>query len=160
MKPVDRTEFWKERLEGAEKNKTLHYSVYIAHNTLWTYIGENHKAIIRVQIPQNSKVLDAGCGYGRASEFLPDNYTGIDFSPDFIAKARELYPNKKFIVGNLKKLPFGESEFDWAICISIKTMIANNLGESEWQSMEKELKRVAKQVLILEYEEPEIYEVI
>lgn len=107
----------------------------------------------------HGRVLDAGCGYGRSSVYF-DDYVGVDFSPDFIAKAKSKYPGKTFIQGNLKELPFKDKEFDWAFCISIKKMIIDNLGEEEWSKMQKELSRVAKKVLILEYEDPEPFEVI
>lgn len=147
MKPVDRPEFWKERIDGAVKE---HYSVYISSDNLWKDIEKCHKEIIEKEIPKGSKVLDAGCGYGRLSEWF-DNYTGVDFSPDFIARAEMKYPDKKFVQADLKKLPFKDREFDFAICVSIKNMIIGNLGTVEWWKMEKELKRVAHKVLILEY---------
>lgn len=146
-KPVDKTEFWKERLETAS---SLHYSVYVASEPLWKAINETHEEIFNKEIPKDAKVLDAGCAYGRwANRF--DDYVGIDFSPDFIEKAKELYPNKEFMVADLKALPFKDKEFDWSICVSIKNMIVSNLGKETWDIMESELKRVSKHVLLLEY---------
>jgi len=155
-KPIDKEEFWKERIDNAARE---HYSVYVTSEFDWKYIYTTHKAIIEEHIPQGVKVLDAGCGYGRMS-MLFDNYTGVDFSPDFIREANKKYAGKKFIQANLKELPFGDGEFDWAFCVSIKRMVIDNLGEDEWNKMEKELKRVAKKVLILEYEDPKIYEIL
>lgn len=155
-KPVDKEEFWRYRIEEAEKTR-LHYSVYISNDALWKEIETAHKEILE---PYKDKyVLDAGCGYGRSSEWFI-NYVGVDFSPDFIAKAQELYPDKNFIQADLKDLPFGDDEFDMAFCISIKEMIAANLGGEVWEKMEKELKRVAKEVLILEYTNPTNYDVL
>jgi hypothetical protein len=39
-------------------------------------------------------------------------------------------------------------------------MIEDNLGNQDWSKMQNELKRVAKKVLILEYEEPEKFEIL
>jgi ubiquinone/menaquinone biosynthesis C-methylase UbiE len=64
-----------------------------------------------------------------------------------------LNPNKNFVKADIKNLPFKDNEFDWAICSSIKQMIISNCGEKEWYAMQKELHRVCKKILILEYSE-------
>lgn len=150
MLPVSDKQFWKERLEKAKRNGKLHYSVYLANPQLWEKIYQTHVIILRNLIKKHDRVLDAGCGYGRFAPLFED-YVGVDISPDLLAEAKEAYPAKWFVEANLKKLPFEDNRFDWAICTSIKAMIKNNLGDEEWSLMEKELKRVAKNVLILEY---------
>lgn len=147
-KPVDQIDFWKERIDTAVKD---YFTVYVTSEVDWHRINKAH---VKHFEKMSGKVLDAGCGYGRNSIYFPD-YTGVDFSPDFIKMAKEKFPNKTFLEANLKALPFKDKEFDWAFCVSIKAMIENNLGEEEWKLMEKELRRVAKQVMILEYEDPE-----
>lgn len=155
-KPIDELDFWKNRIETAQKEQ---YSVYVANDKLWKNILESHLEITGKLIALGDTVLDAGCGYGRMSEYF-QRYTGIDFSPDFIKKAKKKYPNKNFMVGNLKELPFEDGVFDWAMCVSIKKMVIDNLGDGEWLKMLKELKRVSKKVLILEYEDPKPYEIL
>lgn len=146
-KPVDTLEFWKERIDTAVKP---HYSVYVAGEGLWNAINKIHKEIFDKEISKDARVLDAGCAYGRwANNF--EHYVGVDFSPDFIVEAKRLYPKKDFLVADLKSLPFRDKEFDWSFCVSIKNMIVANLGVEVWQQMEKELKRVSKRVLLLEY---------
>ena len=157
-KPIDRLEFWRDRIIDAKKREDR-LSVYHAPKELWQEIEVNHAKNIKLLIKDTDKVLDAGCGYGRLSEVIK-NYVGVDFSQDFIDWAREKYPNSIFRKANLKRLPFKDGKFDWAICASIKTMVINNLGEEEWSLMLKELKRVAKKVLILEYEDSLPYEVL
>lgn len=146
-KPVDSINFWKERIDTAAKD---YFMVYVTSEGDWKRINEAHREHFK---KMEGRVLDAGCGYGRNSEYF-DNYVGVDFSPDFIELAKKKYPNKTFIQGDLKDLPFKDKEFDWAFCVSIKAMIENNLGEEEWKKMERELLRVAKQVMLLEYENP------
>jgi ubiquinone/menaquinone biosynthesis C-methylase UbiE len=155
-KPVNQIDFWKKRIDEAKKSKE-HFSVYITNEEHWKFINETHKELLLEHC--SGKILDAGCGYGRWSTLFSD-YTGIDFSPDFINEAKEKFPNKNFLVADMKDLPFKDNEFDWAFCVSIKRMIQDNLGSSEWELMQKELKRVAKKVLILEYENPEPFEVL
>lgn len=157
-KPIDNLDFWKERIETAAKEQ---YSVYVTGEGDWKRIYDAHRRIIDEVIPAGSYVLDAGCGYGRMSElFDPKRYVGIDFSPDFVRKSMENYPENVFFRMNLKKLDFEDGEFDWAVCVSIRKMVQDNLGDDEWQKMLSELKRVAGKVLILEYEDPEPYEVL
>lgn len=158
MKPIDQEEFWEERLHTAERSR-IHYAVYLARTELWNEIERTHEEIIKGWIPSTAKVLDAGCGYGRLSVLFP-NYAGVDFTNAFIHKARELYPQKNFFRADLKNLPFGDQQFDWAVCVSIKAMVINNLGEDAWIPMLYEIKRVAKDVLILEYEVPYVYEIL
>ena len=146
-KPVDQIDFWKERIDTAAKD---YFTVYVTSEGDWKRINEAHGEHFKMM---SGKILDAGCGYGRNSVFFED-YTGVDFSPDFIEKAKKMFPGKNFIQANLKELPFKDKEFDWAFCVSIKAMIVNNLGEEEWVKMEKELLRVSKNVLLLEYENP------
>ena len=148
--PIDKLEYWKERIAGAKNRRHEHYSVYEIGDQAWAGIAAIHEKIIR-QFTQGKKTLDAACGYGRASEWVED-YTGVDFSPDFIVEARAKYPGKDFIVASLEDLSFfDKDEFDIVFCISVRHMIINNLGADAWAKMEKELCRVGKQVLLLEY---------
>lgn len=151
-KPVNKTDFWKDRLKNAS---VLHHSVYITSPKDWDFLNKEHTKILEPY--KDKKVLDAGCGYGRWADFF-SNYKGVDLSPDLIDKAKALYPNKDFMVGLLEDLPFKDKEFDMSFCVSIKHMIIANLGEEQWNKMFKELQRVSKEVLILEYTDPHIYE--
>jgi len=159
--PIEKISYWKYRVDKSferdakhENDDLKHESVYLVNQDEWERIAEEHKKILGQY--RDKKVLDAGCGYGRSSEWFT-NYVGIDFSPDFIEKAKELYPDKEFIIGDLKKLPFKDNEFDIAICVSIKNMVVGQLGGAVWDKMEKELLRVAKEVLLLEYTDPSIF---
>lgn len=155
-KPVNKLEFWKERIDHAQKE---HYSVYVTGENDWKRINKAHEEIFEKEVKGTDRVLDAGCGYGRwANRF--SNYVGIDFSPDFIAKAKNNFPDKDFRVMDMKKLDFKDKEFDVAFCVSIKKMIVDNLGWDEWNLMQKELERVSKKVLLLEYENPFPYDSI
>lgn len=156
MKKVNEPGFWKERIDWAVKD---FFTVYVTTDEDWNYIRKVHKELMDTHIPKESKVLDAGCGYGRWSENF-DNYTGIDISPDFIDMAKSKYPDKTFLVADLSKLPFKKQEFDWAFCVSIKAMVIGNLGEAVWEKYLRQLKKVAKNVLILEYSKPWEYEIL
>lgn len=149
-KPVNQINFWKERIDRAKKDNVMHYSVYLASPALWKKIYDTHVEIIDREIPKQSKVLDIACGYGRMSPLF-ENYLGVDFSPDFIKEAKKLYPTKSFEVQDVTSLPYPGLSFDWGVAVSFKNMIVGNLGEERWKEMEKEIKRVCKKTLLLEY---------
>lgn len=50
-------------------------------------------------------VLDLGCGYGELAQFVKAEYLGIDFSPFVIERAREMRPDRRFLVGDILDLP-------------------------------------------------------
>ena len=149
-KPVEEYEFWKKRIKDA--GAQLHQSVFKCSPTAWKSIEISHLSAIDKYIQKNAKVLDAACGYGRLAPVFK-NYTGVDFSPDFVKIAKKISPKKQFLQADLRKLPFEDDTYDWAVCSSIKRMIEENCGEEEWKLMEKELLRVSKKILILEYTE-------
>jgi len=150
-KPIDQPAFWRDRLDQAKQNKRIRDTVFRTTDKDWQKLNQDHKRIVDKEIKHTDKVLDAGCGYGRGCEFLPGVYVGVDSSPDLIKEARSRYTNKMFMIENLKGLPFPDNKFDWAVCISIKVMIIENLGYKEWELIQRELLRVSKQILCLEY---------
>lgn len=155
---VSEIEFWKDRIVEA---KAPHHSVYVANEALWAYILSVHLKIIKKLFTEDDKVLDAACGYGRMAQyFKPKNYVGVDFSPDFIEWAQKDNEGYDFVQADIKALPFKDKEFDWAFCISLKHMIRSYASHEDWDKMEAELRRVAKKVLILEYSDPQDYEIL
>lgn len=158
---INNVDYWAYRLNEADKAGQLQYSVYLTNATGWEKIWQVHKEIITKVIPENAKILDAGCAFGRLSQlFSKENYIGVDFVPHFINRAKDMFPDKIFLVGDLVNLPFKDKEFDWAICISIRKMVQGKSSPEHWNKMEKELNRVSKKILILEYTSPEIYEIL
>jgi ubiquinone/menaquinone biosynthesis C-methylase UbiE len=86
------------------------------------------------------------------------DYLGVDLCPDTIKLAQSRYPTKQFVVSDLRHLEFVTKTYDWAVLISIKYTIAANVGWNTWLEVEKQLKRVAKNLLFLEWsirEEPD-----
>lgn len=154
--PVADQQFWKARIDAAKQRGDPRYSVYVVREEYWDHINKLHKRIIEKEVG-NKKALDAGCGYGRVSEWVP-NYTGVDFSPDFIAEAKKRYPDGAFFTASLDALPFKDKEFDIVFMISVRGMLQGNLGNIVWKPMQKELERVAKHILVMEYIDPEEYE--
>lgn len=141
-------EFWRERLRATDNPINA-----IGMGFDWEFVDSYHKPIVGRFIPTNAKVLDVGCGIGRNAGWFDDKfYTGIDFVPEFIEIAKKRHPTKTFEVRNLTEpLPYKDGEFDWGLLISVKVVIGPVIGWDKWEAIEKELRRVCKKVLILEY---------
>ena len=148
--PVDKEWFWRRRLKLAKEQEHLHYSVFLATDSHWGRIYKIHANVLTKEIKPDESVLDLGCGYGRMAPLFV-NYTGVDFSHEFIEEAKAMFPDKTFLCADLNKLPFKDKEFDVGFAISMKHMIVANLGEEKWKKMEDECKRVCKKVILLEY---------
>ena len=70
------------------------------------------------RLPENAKVLDAGCGAGvPISQMLSERFdvTGVDFSEAQIKLAEKNVPKAKFLCRDMTSLDFREDTFD-GIC--------------------------------------------
>lgn len=75
-------------------------------------------------VPQNGRLLDAGCGSGIVSRYLAQKYPnakvyGCDQSEprlNLTRKSAAGLKNAKFELAELANLPFDEETFDWAVC--------------------------------------------
>lgn len=159
MEDVSNPDYWKRRIESARSIGQDWKSVFLVHSDRWERILARHRRAL-FRIGPKESVLDAGCGYGRLLDLMPSfwrgKYLGVDFSPDFIAWAKERYPTRadSFVVGNLINLDFlPPGTFDWAVIVSIRPMVVRNLGGAVWDRMESEIRRVARNLLFLEYDE-------
>lgn len=77
-------------------------------------------SLSRIAFPQKAQVLEVGCGTGVVMRQLSTFpavtvVTGVDLSPVFLAKARELaadLPHLRFVEADGRALPFAEQSFD------------------------------------------------
>jgi len=73
--------------------------------------------------PKDALILEAGCGTGNV--VIPivaagyRNIIGLDFSESAINKARIKFPEGKFIVGDIKSLPFEDDKFDFICSLGV-----------------------------------------
>lgn len=159
-KPVQDQNFWLNRLLWAHATgRGLHTAIYDTSPETWEEIQRKTTASLAKIIQRGSLILDAGCGYGALREALPEGmklgYVGVDSSTHLLQVARQKYPDSEFVLADLRDLPFYSQQFDWVVCRSIRQMLLDETDD--WPTVEKELKRVGKKVLLLEYEgEPEI----
>ncbi len=74
-----------------------------------------------VNIKNNSKVLDAGCGIGYSMKAIYDNFTkdvyGIDISDGMINYGKKIFPEFTFIIGDVAKIDkyFDENFFNYVL---------------------------------------------
>jgi SAM-dependent methyltransferase len=155
-KPILDPAFWRERLASA---KEPHHAIFVCPGEQWRRIEAKHREILARTIGPADSVLDAGCGWGRLLGLMPEGwggyYLGVDLSPDFIAaaKPRAVHQRREFYCADLRDLDFLESGgFDWAVAVSVRPMVRRELGEETWRQMERELRRVARRRLYLEYD--------
>lgn len=88
-----------------------------------------------------ARVLDAGCGAGAGTAMLGRRAeaVGVDLSPAAIAAARRKHGGEAgFAEGDIRSLPFGDGEFDAAVCFEALTHVADPAAALD------ELRRVLK----------------
>lgn len=102
---------------------------------------------IKPHIKDGDLVLDLGCGYGRlAGEVLKDfkkvKVLGIDISKTYIdLYNKNLTPNGKGYVGDIRKLPFKTGSVD---VVYIVTTLMYLVTEADQMKAISEIKRVLK----------------
>ena len=72
-------------------------------------------------IREGYRILDLGCGNGRLLKELPKvnfEYLGIDSNAFLLAKAREAFPERKFVQMQLEDLQLGVDQYDHIFCVA------------------------------------------
>lgn len=108
-------------------------------------IKRYERRILNIGFKENSKILDAGCGFGQWTlAFLNQKYSvsGIDFSDERInfcevLQKELLIPNNTFKKSKLEKITFEDSTFDGIFCYS-------SLYYCNWKKVLKEFFRISK----------------
>ncbi|MEI8082377.1 MAG: class I SAM-dependent methyltransferase [Actinomycetes bacterium] len=82
---------------------------------------EQHRGLTAVErqivdefVPRDSRLLDIGIGAGRTTGDLAQrcDYTGIDWSPEMVAVAKQAYPEVAISTGDARALDFPSESFD------------------------------------------------
>ncbi len=98
----------------------------MAYDDTKTYENSTRLLVPKVELnefvsmlPSGLMVLDAGCAFGRDTEFLKAKgvtVRGIDLSPALIGRAKELVPDTDFEVKDIRKTGFTDEQFDGIWC--------------------------------------------
>jgi len=83
-----------------------------------TLFPEERKAVERYFPDTDGHVLDVGCGVGRVSHLLNErgyDVTGIDVSEPLVEKARSLFPDIGFYVGDVRDTQFDSDSFEYVV---------------------------------------------
>lgn len=106
---------------------------------------ESEIKYLKKNIPEDSKVLDVGCGGGRIpKELYPTtkNLVGLDHDEEaveLVEKNLASYPEIKIINGKAEDMPFEDNSFDIIACLGTFC----NFGELKEKAL-AEMKRVVK----------------
>lgn len=109
-------------------------------------------------------VLDGGCAscisypFWKAAGF---KYTGIDFTPKFLKRARELYPGIDVIGGDLNDIPFGDKYFN----TTVNKDIWEHLPPEKYMAVCNEMWRVTENRMMVAFyiaptDKPTKYELV
>jgi ubiquinone/menaquinone biosynthesis C-methylase UbiE len=89
------------------------------------YMEECLKVVEKLNLPEDAKILDLGCGEGElCSYFKKENVVGIDTCVSSIKTARKLY-DKKFMVMSAENLSFEDNTFDYIFAINVLHHVHN-----------------------------------
>ena len=95
-------------------------------------------------LPEQGKVLDAGCGAGEpvAKYLVADGFrvTGIDVSKRMLALAKQQVPQGEFLEGDITNLNFPEASFDGVVCLYTIWHISKRKHELVFQNFYRVLK--------------------
>jgi len=96
------------------------------------------------ELPEGARVLDYGCGYGRATAALAAagcRAMGVDFAAGMIARGRREHPGLD--LRHVERLPIAEPDgaFDAAILFAVLTCIP---GDAEQRALVAELARLIR----------------
>ncbi|MDQ6971354.1 MAG: class I SAM-dependent methyltransferase [Mariprofundaceae bacterium] len=96
---------------------------YSPHALYWGSRGiqkARFRVLAEIGILAGDSLLDVGCGFADldswlSSQRMPVAYTGIDLSPDLIARAEALHPQAELICGELFDFASPSQYFDWVV---------------------------------------------
>src|SRR5579862_3153452 len=96
-----------------------------AYQSFWHAVGgeERNRVLLRdyIRAAQADRVLDIGCGPGTMVPYLPGTeYVGIDSSSEYIERARERYPQARFVCQRVGEYDLVEPDyFDIVLALGV-----------------------------------------
>ncbi len=113
-----------------------------AEDRHWWYQGRRRvleRAIARLGLPAQARILDAGCGSGRNMVDLAHHgsVTGVELSPTSVQLARDRDAGE-VIEGSVLDMPFNDGSFDLSVSLDVIEHLEDDIGAL------RELRRVTK----------------
>ena len=100
----------------------LWHARYVAWAQAWAF----RHGIDRIGGVRGRRVLDLGCGAGRWSRQLSDrgaSVTGLDYSEEAIARARERVPGVEFMVTDIAREDLGSARYDVVLAATVLALL-------------------------------------
>lgn len=136
----DYKKFYREFSNKREFGGDFSHLDHLVKNRFMDIWGHVFNIVLRRQ-PKN--ILDIGCGLGinlpLANVFKNVDFNGLDYAENALKKARELYPDVKFHVGDAFNMEFEDSTFEMCILSGVLILYKN---PSDQQNLLKEIRRV------------------
>lgn len=105
-----------------------------------------------IDYKNGERILDLGCGPADIVKYLPKgaNYTGIDISPKYINKAKEAFPDKHFICGDIgdPSFPLDNHTFDTVFLIGVQHHLDDDVVDTMFSFAADKLKQGGKMVCL------------
>jgi SAM-dependent methyltransferase len=96
-------------------------------------------------LPPNARIVDFGCGYGRALQILFDrghrNLAGFDPAPAMIAEARKRLPGVALETFTASRLPLSDASVDAVLLFAVLTCVP---GDDAQRAIVREIERVLR----------------
>jgi SAM-dependent methyltransferase len=98
----------------------------------WWYQGRRRvleRAIARLGLAKEVRILDAGCGSGRNMVDLAryGAVTGLELSPTSVRLARERCAGE-VVVGSVMDMPFDDASFDLVVILDVMEHLSDDMG--------------------------------
>jgi SAM-dependent methyltransferase len=104
-----------------------------------------NRAWLDAFVPRTARILDYGCGYGRAMAELTSlgyaDLVGMDFSPAMVERGRQTYPSMDLRVIEALPTPEPDGSFDAVLLLAVLTSIPS---ESEQEAVMGEIRRLLR----------------
>ena len=103
-----------------------------AEDRHWWYQGRRRvleRAIARLRLPENARILDAGCGSGRNMVELARHgtVTGVELSETSAGLARERDLGE-VVEGSVMDMPFDDASFDLTVSLDVIEHLQDDVG--------------------------------
>jgi len=108
---------------------------------------------IIIDLYNGEPILDVGCGagvlYNQLPSYIKKNYTGVDFTPEFIELCRKRYPKGNWRIEDIFNLSFKDKTYNIINTTNVLQHIhKGNWNIDDWKMGAKELIRVSNKYII------------